>query len=133
MDTTTISSAQARRLSEKWLDTVKTLKELEEQKKQIEASLKEYVTETGVKTIGNLMAYTRSSAAKLECYATNKKLDDVVPFLLSHTEIEDYVKRSLDTTGIVNDYSKNPVLKSVLQAYKVRPSEPETNIYFKHI
>lgn len=131
--TTTITSAQARRLSEKWLTVLRELKELELQKQNIETELREYVRETGEETIGSVKAYTRSKPAKLECYATNKKLDDVVPFLLIRDDLADYVKRSLDVSGIARDYDKNAVLKAACAEWKVRPAQPESEIYFKHV
>lgn len=127
---TTMTSAQARRLSEKWLEIVKVLKESELVKANIEAELRDYVRETGETNIGSLLAYERTKPAKLECYATNKKLDDVAPFLMDR--IGDYVKRSLDVSGIARDYEKNAELRIVLSEWKVRPAQPEAEIYFKH-
>lgn len=130
MSATTLTSAQARRLSEKWLVTVKEIKEMELQKQNIETELRDYVRATGETIIGSLLAYERAKPAKLECYAVNKKLDDVSPFLMDR--IVDYVKRSLDVSGIARDYEKNAELRMELAEWKVRPAQPEVEIYFKH-
>lgn len=133
MTATTITSAQARKLSEKWLAAQRDIKELEAVKSSIEQSLREYVRETGETTLGNVLAYERAKPVKLECYATNKKLDDVAPFLLDAEGVQDYVKRSLDTTGIARDYDKNALLRQALAEWKVRPAAQDSEIYFKHV
>jgi hypothetical protein len=129
--TTTVSSAQARRLAEKWLDTVRTLKDLEMTKQNIEAELRDYVRETGEQTIGNVMAYERAKPPKLET-TDGKKLDTVLPFLLAKLPGQ-YTKVSADVAQILKNYELDREVRRILTTMKVQPAEQEKEIYFKHI
>jgi hypothetical protein len=127
---TTISSAQARRLADKWLETVSALKELETQKARIENELRDYVRETGEQTISNVMAYERSKPPKLEC--ADRDIKNVMPQLVARLP-EDYVKITADVAAIVRDFELVPGLRKICNKLNVAPAEQEKEIYFKHI
>jgi hypothetical protein len=125
-----MSDAAARRVAAKILDLTVKLKELSDEKAQLEDSLREYVEVTENTEIGPLMAYKRASAPKL-VGATGKKMDALTAQLIS--ELDDlYVRKILDVKSISEQLDTDRKLVQALRLKGLSIEQTE-KYYFKHI
>lgn len=130
-ETLSITEKEAKKLSEQWNTARLAIKRLEEELTVIESQLRTYVQETGEKNIGAVMAYTRTSPAKLEA-KTGTTLAKVELAICEKID-PDYVARKLNVPSIYENWASDADLRTVLTSFGVKPVAGEEKIYFKHV
>lgn len=125
-----LTSAEARRVAEKYLATIVQMKELDEQKKKYEEALRDYVRQTNETEIGAVMAYERVKPAQL-VGATGRKLKEIQDSLMLVLPVG-YVKKTLDVTRMLQNLQSDKVLCKHLDKSGLTIVQ-EKEWYFKHV
>jgi aldehyde:ferredoxin oxidoreductase len=103
-------------------------KQLKEKEGELEMELRLYVKETGAKDVGNLLAYERTSAAKL-IGLENKALKVAEEQLMNALD-PTYVKRSLDVGKMFAALHTDKIVVGLLSERGLK-IEQGSEIYFK--
>jgi hypothetical protein len=114
--------------AENLLLTRAKIKELQEKEATLVQELRDYVKETGAKDIGNLLAYEKTGAAKMEGLE-NKALKVAQEQLLNSLDTT-YVKKSLDIGKMYAALQTDKALLGYLAEKGLKITQG-VDIYFK--
>jgi hypothetical protein len=117
-------------LADLWVKLQRAKKDVATEIEVVETALRGHVEETGADRIGVLTVYSKAKPAALVC--TNEKLDLArqKDALMEELMDSEYIKRSLDVTGIHKAAPYEKFLERALTKYKLATVQ-ETENYFK--
>lgn len=122
-----LTDTQAQNKADKLRSVAIEIKNLEQVKKDLESQLRLYVSETGTKDLGSLVAYEKAKPAKISG-AEGKRLEMMVEEIMQ--AFPDYVKRSLNVTDIAKNIEADPAIAGFLENLGLG-IEQEVEWYFK--
>jgi len=124
-----LTDAQAQSTAEKLRDLNLQLKNMENLKKNYEDELRDYVESTGVRDLGVMVAYEKSSAPKLVGFE-GRKMDMVKQEIMER--FPDYVRKNLSVADIAVNIESDKTLAAYLKKVGVG-IEQKSEIYFKSV